>query len=547
MSAFRRRSFPMLWTIAVGALGLLAGPALAQDSASEQEQQDAKEEVQVHQRLAWFAEHQAMAERSPHAGQSWQSVGPTRMSGRGTDVAVHEDVPGTIFFATAAGGVWKSEDDGHTWKAVFESYETASIGDVTIAPSDPNTVWIGTGEANILRSSMAGTGVYKSTDGGETFQHMGLTETQHVPRIVIHPRNPDIVYVASAGHEYTPNEERGVYKSIDGGKTWKKVFFKNDGTAVIDLAMDPKHPDTLYAGTAPRRRYRWNDPVGGPESGVYKTTDGGRTWRRLTQGLPDFMTGEYERVGIDVCASQPETVYVLLNHDRNPDGPGGAEVYRSDDYGDSFRLIEGNDAVRRTHPGYGWFFGQVRVDPSDAETVYCVGLSAHVSNDGGYTWRRLRGSHVDYHGVWINPKDSTHVVMVNDGGVMISHDSFETHLHPTNLPIAHGYNCGISQEEGKFWIYICTQDTGGWRGLVDLSRGRDAIVQQPWESATGDEAGRQVVDPTNPSLVYSVSRYNAATQDLTWRLPGVSGENFPVRPGYPYVVCLDETGPGAWP
>ncbi len=336
---------------------------------------------------------------------------------------------------------------------------------------------------------------------------MGLIDTQHIARVVIHPKNPDIVYVAAAGHEYTHNEERGVYKSKDGGESWEHVFFKNDETGVIDLAMDPKHPSILYAGTAPRLRYRWNDPVGGPEVGVYKTTDGGRSWKALDRGLPDFATGEYERVGIDVCASQPETVYVLLNHDRNPAGPRGAEIYRSDDYGETFHLIEGNEAVRRTHPGYGWFFGQVRVDPSDAETVYCLGLSARVSNDGGYTWRGLRGTHVDYHGIWINPEDPTHVVMVNDGGVMISHDSFATYHHPTNLQIAHGYNCGISQEEGKFWIYICAQDTGGWRGLVDLSRGRDAIVHQPWESATGDEAGRHAVDPTNPNLVYSLSRY----------------------------------------
>lgn len=486
------------------ALVLLSAPGFAQEGEGAEEE---AEKAPRHQRIEWFAQHQAMAESSPHANNAWQFVGPTRMSGRAIDVAVHEAHPETLFVATAAGGVWKSVDDGQNWKPVFSNYETASIADVAIAPSDPDTVWVGTGESNILRSSMAGTGVYKSTDGGETFEHMGLTDTQHISRIVIHPRNADIVYVAAAGHEYTHNKERGVYRSVDGGKSWDQVFYKNEKTGVIDLVMDPKHPGTLYAGTAPRLRYRWNDPVGGPESGVYKTIDGGRSWRRLTRGLPDFAAGEYERVGIDVCASQPETVYVLLNHDGARGRKGGAEIYRSDDFGENFALIEGNDAIRRTHPGYGWFFGQVRVDPSDAETVYCLGLSAKVSNDGGHTWRGLRGSHVDYHGGWINPKDSTHVVLVNDGGIMISHDSFKTHHHPTNLQIAHGYNCGISQQEGKFWIYICTQDTGGWRGLVDLTRGRDAIIHQRWESATGDEAGRHVVDPTNPNLVYSVSRY----------------------------------------
>ena len=468
---------------------------------------DEEEAPAPHPRLERFAAHRAMAEQPLLADHAWQFVGPTRMVGRCTDVVVHEAAPATVFLATAAGGVWKSTDDGQNWRAVFSDQATASIGDLAIAPSDPNTVWVGTGEANIFRSSMAGTGIYKSTDGGETFEHLGLTDTQHIARIVIHPKNADIVYVAAAGSEYTPNEERGVYKTIDGGKTWERVFHKNAETAVIDLAMDPKHPSILYAGTAPRRRYRWNDPLGGPETGVYKTTDGGRHWRPLTAGLPDFATGEYERVGIDVCAGQPETVYVLLNHDRDPVGKGGAEIFRSDDFGESFHLVEGNDGVRSTHPDYGWFFGQVRVDPNDAETVYCLGLSTRVSNDGGYTWRGIRGNHADYHGMWINPEDSSHVLLINDGGVMVSHDALETYQHPTNLEIAHGYNCGISQEKGKFWIYICTQDTGGWRGLVDLSRGRDAILHQPWESATGDEAGRQVVDPTNPHLVYSVSRY----------------------------------------
>jgi len=474
--------------------------------AQEEKADDSKNDV--HERFAWFDQHLIMTEISPYTDNSWQAVGPTRMAGRGTDLDVHPDRPETVFFATAAGGVWKSTNDGIDWKPIFEDYETASIGDVTIAPSDPDIVWVGTGESNILRSTMAGSGVYKSTDGGETFQHMGLTETHHIGRIVIHPKNADIVYVAAAGHEYTKNKERGIYKTIDGGKTWDQVFYKNDSTAVIDLVMDPKHPGTLYAGTAPRLRYRWNDPIGGPETGVYKTIDDGRTWKSLNQnGLPDFATGEYERVGIDLCANQPETVYVLLNHDGAERGQEGAKIYRSDDYGENFRLIEGNEGARTTHPSYGWFFGQIRVDPNDAETIYVVGLSARRSRDGGYTWESLRGSHVDYHGAWINPNDSDHVVMVNDGGVMISHDGFASYHHPTNMQIAHGYNCGISQEEGKFWIYICAQDTGAWRGLVDLSRGRDSIVHQPWERATGDESGRHAVDPDNPNIVYSLRRY----------------------------------------
>lgn len=475
----------------------------------DEDQAKEKEKSKEHPRLAWFSEHQSMATDSPFREHSWQAVGASRMGGRGVDVAIHPDQDDVIYFATASGGVWKSSDDGHNWAPIFDDYATASIGDIAIAPTDPEVVWVGTGEANILRSSMAGTGVYKSTNGGGTFKHMGLTDTQHISRIVVHPKNKDIVYVAASGHEYTANAERGVYKTVDGGKTWKQVFFQDEKTAVIDLAIDPKHPDTLYCGTAPRLRYRWNDPKGGAETGVYKTVDGGKSWASLDQenGLPDFDSAEYERVGICICAGQPETVYVLLNHDGAPRGKGGAKVYRSDDYGKSFHLVEGNEGVRTTHPGYGWFFGQIRVDPSDAETVYVLGLSSRVSRDGGYTWENLRGNHVDYHGAWVNPNDSNHVVIVNDGGIMISRDGLKTFHSPTNIPIAHNYNCGVGQEKGRFWIYVSTQDTGAWRGVVDLSRGRDAIARQRWERATGDESGRHAVDPNNPNIVYSVSRY----------------------------------------
>jgi photosystem II stability/assembly factor-like uncharacterized protein len=488
------------------ALTAMSASILAQDSDSSA---NAKSKKEVHKRLAWFADHQEMAKASPYANFSWQAVGASRMGGRGVDVAIHPDQDNVIYLATASGGVWKSDDDGQNWFPIFDDYATASIGDLAIAPTNPDTVWVGTGEANLLRSTMAGTGVYRSLDGGVTFEHMGLTETHHISRIVIHPKNEDVVYVAASGHEYESNPERGVYKTTDGGKTWNQVFFQDDKTSVTDLIIDPKHPDTLYCGTAPRIRLRWNDPVGGEQTGLHKTVDGGATWTSLDQsnGLPDFSNGEYERVGLSLCTSQPETVYALFNHDGAARGKGGAKVYRSDDSGQNFHLIEGNEGVRTTHPGYGWFFGQIRVDPSDAETIYVMGLQSRVSYDGGYTWNNLSGNHVDYHGAWINPSNPKHIVIVNDGGIMISRDDLKTYHSPTNMPIAHNYNCAVGQEEGKFWIYCSTQDTGAWRGLVDLSRGRNSIVRQTWERATGDESGRHAVDPENPNIVYSVSRY----------------------------------------
>lgn len=462
----------------------------------------------IHPRIAEHQQHQAMALASPHAEHAWQFVGPVRMTGRLTDIEAHPSQPATIYAASASGGVFKSEDDGKNWVPIFDRYATASIGDIAIAPADPNTIWVGTGEANILRSSMAGTGIYKSTDAGKTFEYKGLPESHHIARVLVHPTKTDTVYVAVAGHEYNHNPDRGIYKSTDGGASWKRVFYKDEKTGVIDLAIDPKSPDTLYAGTAPRMRYRWNDPKPGPESGLYKTEDGGKSWKALTKGLPDFAKGEYERVGLSVCASQPKTVYAVLNQVGGKRSTRGAVVFRSDDFGESWRNLKVTRRVRGTFSSYGWFFGQIRVDPIDPEAVYVMGVSYVGSRDGGKTWNvRLARGHADYHAMWINPTDSKHVLVGNDGGILISHDQLATADEPANLPIAQPYNVGISQEKGGFWMYLSCQDNGAWRGHVDVSKGRNQIVRETWNRATGDESGRHAVNPANPDIVYSVSRY----------------------------------------
>ena len=485
-------------------LALCALLVLVATLGSAQVVQDSAE---AKQRLQWYEEHQSMAEKSPFNNVAWQFVGPMQMTGRMTDVEAHPSAPKTIYIAAAGGGVWKTTDESETWTPIFDNYPTASIGDLAIAPSDPNIVWVGTGEANILRSSMAGSGIYKSTNAGESFEYMGLADTQHIARILVHPTNPDIVYVASAGHEYNFSPDRGVYKTTDGGVTWRKVFFKNEETAAIDLAMDPSNPEILYLGTAERLRYRWNDPISSTNSGVWKSDDGGHNWMTLTKGLPDFSKGDCERVGLDVCRTQPNVVYCVVNKSGTANRRDGAYIYRSNDKGASWNLIEGNDAIRSVFPGYGWVFGQIRVDPNDPEKIYLMGMPFRGSDDGGKTWRNLRGSHVDFHGMWINPKDSTHHLVVNDGGLMISHDSFATHHHPTNIPIAQMFNGAISMAREKFHIYSNIQDHGSWRGEVDLSNGRNNIVRQAWEGAPGDEAGRQAIDPTNPDIVYAVTRY----------------------------------------
>ncbi len=451
-------------------------------------------------RLDNFTKHQEWRAGSPFNGLTWFYAGGNAMSGRMTDVEAHPSLPKTMYCAIAQGGVFKTTDDGENWTSIFEDYPTASIGDIGLDPSNPDILWVGTGEANIFRSGMAGAGIWKSTDAGESFQHMGLTDTQQISRILIHPENSNIVYVAAAGNEYKYNEERGVYKTKNGGKTWTKVFYIDEKTGVIDLAMDPEDPDILYAGTAERLRRRWNDPWESPQSGLYKTIDGGTTWLPLTNGLPDFSKGECERIGLDICLTQPNVVYMVIHM-------SGAHLYRSDDKGENWALVEGNEAIKRLFPAYGWVFGQVRVAPYDPDIVYVLGLRFSRSKDGGKTWEGIRGNHADYHGMWINPEDKNHAIVVNDGGVMFTHDDFETFEHPVNLPIGHQFSLAATQTEGKFWLYSNIQDSGAWRGEIDMTAGRDNITWTEWTSTVGDEAGRHAIDPTNPDIVYFTTRY----------------------------------------
>ncbi len=472
------------WSCAVAFLLGFSVFAARSSSAAPQAVKDSPEAAA---RLQQFAKHQTMLAKSPFKDLKWTGVGPMRPSGRMTDVEAHPAQPGTIYAAAAQGGVWKSIDDGVTWTGIFENYPTASIGDLAIAPSDPKIVWVGTGEANIFRSSMAGIGIFKSVDAGQRFTYMGLADTQHISRILVHPTSPDIVYVASAGHEYTFSPDRGVYKTTNGGRTWQKVFYKNERTGVIDLAMDPSDPNILYAGTAQRLRYRWNDPVESIESGLYKTTDGGRTWTALTSGLPDFSKGECERIGISVGKANPNVVYVVINQQPKEAAAQGAYLYRSDDKGGSFKLVEGNEKIRATF-AYGWVFGQVRVDPGNPDVVYVMGLNYLRSRDGGATWENLRGNHVDYHGMWIDPTDSNHVLVVNDGGIAISHDGLATFTHPVNLPIGHLFSIAVSQTKGTFWA---VPEHPGHRRLARPDR-HDRGPRQDRVEGMGERPGRRV-------------------------------------------------------
>jgi photosystem II stability/assembly factor-like uncharacterized protein len=336
---------------------LLSPPVFAQKTKKPEVIKNTPPEL----RLEWFGTHQQMIENSPFNQQNWYHIGPTNVSGRCTDIAAvtPKGKNFTIYVATASGGVWKTVNEGTTWEPIFEHEATASIGDIALAPSNQDIIWVGTGEANIFRSSQNGAGIYKSTDAGKTWKHMGLADTLTIGRIVIHPTNPDIVYVAASGHEWTDNEERGVFKTTDGGETWTKILYIDKTTGAFDLAIDPSDPETLYTTAWQRIRLKWNDPrvlPGFNKSGAYKTTDGGANWKSINEGLPE---AQYRgRIGLDVCMSQPNVLYALVDnyemarelseeermdsYTRNLKGIiKGATVFRSDDKGESWTQVSG--------------------------------------------------------------------------------------------------------------------------------------------------------------------------------------------------------------
>ena len=510
------------------------------------------------ERLEAFEQHRTMVEGSPFSTLPWQHLGPTNISGRSTDVAVAEPrgETYTMYVGGASGGVWKTVNEGVTWTSLFDEQITTSIGDIAISPSSPDIVWVGTGEANIFRSSHAGAGIYKSTDGGETWTHMGLTETQTIARVVVHPSNPDIVWVAASGHEYRDNPDRGVYRTTDGGVTWQNVLFVDDMTGAIDLVIHPDDPNTLYAATWQRRRAKFNDPRNEPAftqsteyftgSGVWKSTDGGTNWSQVNNGLPE--TRYRGRIGIDISRSQPETIYAFVDNyeiareaeaSSGVDAYGrprggvirGATVFRSDDGGGSWRQTsEQNQFMENLGGTYGWVFGQMRVDPNNPDKIYVMGLGLNVSEDSGRTFTRLTGMHGDHHGLYIDPNNSDYLVNANDGGAYVSYDGGENWRFYRELPMVTFFN--VNYDLGlPFRVYGSVQDHGSYSGVVDLSSGRHDIPTVEFDSAPGGEGSHHAIDPRDPNLVYSagfygsISRRNLATGENKSIMPdAVPGE-----------------------
>lgn len=422
----------------------------------------------------------------------FREIGPAVMGGRIDDLGVVESNPDIVYVGTASGGVWKTTNNGTTWEPVFDKEGVSTIGDIAIAPSDPAVVWVGTGEPNNRQSSSWGDGIYKSLDAGKTWQNMGLKATLHIGRIVIHPKNPDVVYAAALGHLWGPNPERGVYKTTDGGKTWNQVLKISADTGVSDIAIDPASPDTLYAAAYERRRTPFGFNGGGPDSGIYKTVDGGATWKKLTKGLPYENGGDVGRIGLDIYRKDSNIVYAIVQHEK-----GG--TYRSEDKGETWKKM--GDTNPR--PSY---YSQIRIDPNNDLRIWELGAQMFYSEDGGKTFstQRVKGIHGDFHAMWIDPADSNHVLTGCDGGIHWSYDNGRTWDFLNTIAIGQFYEVGLDNEK-PYKICGGLQDNGSWCG-PSASLTRDGIINSDWTLMPGGDGFYARIDYAEPWIVYTESQ-----------------------------------------
>ncbi len=420
----------------------------------------------------------------------FRPIGPAIMGGRVDDVAVVETDPRIIYVAAAAGGVLKSVNGGASWSPIFDDQDVGTIGDIAIAPNDPSIVWVGSGEPNNRQSSSWGKGVYKSMDAGRTWTHMGLTNTQSIGRVVIHPSDSNIIYVAALGHLWGPNKERGVYKSSDGGATWNQVLFINEDTGVSDIAMDPQSPNTLYAAAYERRRTAFGFNGGGPGSGLYRTTDGGAHWTKLTKGLPQ--TGDTGRCAVEVFRKNPNIVYALIEN-----AHGG--IFRSEDRGETWTRMSGTNP----RPSY---YSQVRIDPNNSEKLWVLGAPLYYSEDGGRTFRedRWQKIHSDFHAFWIDPANSDHMIAGCDGGINITFDGGRTWDYDNNVPLGQFYEIAFDMQKP---YHVCggLQDNYSWCG-PSANLMTSGITNDDWYNIGGGDGFDTKIDLNDPNTVYTESQ-----------------------------------------
>ncbi|MFN2576472.1 MAG: hypothetical protein ABR607_02150 [Pyrinomonadaceae bacterium] len=482
----------------------------------------------------------------------FRGIGPASMGGRIDDIACVDSNSYICYVGFATGGVWKTTNNGTTFNPIFDTYSTASIGDIAIAPSNPDIVWVGTGEANNRQSSSFGDGIYKSTDAGMTFTRMGLEDSQAIARIVIDPKDPNVVYVAVLGHLFGPNKERGVFKTTDGGKTWSNAKFIDEDTGFTDLVMDPLDNKTLYAASYQRRRTSWGFNGGGPGSGVWKTTDAGKTWTRIQgNGFPEGLLG---RIGIDVARSNPNVLYAQIEVGATV-GTGGEEqagpptptptptpgatpagsptpdpkkhgVWRSNDKGKTWQVVAScfnlNNCTENNRPMY---YSQIRVDPSNAENVFVGGLNFSRSTDGGKTFKSLQPgiAHSDHHAIWVDPKNGKHLMIGNDGGLDVSYDQGDNWEFVNTIPAAQFYAIAVDMRK-PYYVYGGLQDNGSWGGPSQTRSGA-GVTNADWFRTGGGDGFYSAADPNDYNIIYSESQ-NGSMSRLDLR----TGRSVSIRP-----------------
>jgi photosystem II stability/assembly factor-like uncharacterized protein len=440
-----------------------------------------------------------------YSGLEWRMIGPFR-GGRTVGAAGIAAQPNVFFIGVNNGGVWKTDDYGHTWRPIFDDQTTGSIGAVAVAPSDPNILYVGSGEGLQRPDLSVGDGMYRSTDGGKTWRHLGLRDAQQIPVILVDPRYPRRVFVAALGHPYGPNAERGVFRSTDGGDTWQKVLYKDEHTGAVDLAFDPRNPQTIYACLWEAMQGPWeNGAFSGPNSGLFKSTDGGNTWNPLTGGLPTFAQG-LGRIGICVAPSDPKRLYALVEAGRDAGG-----LYRSDDAGVTWSRVNNEQRIY----GRGSDFACVRADPRNPDVVYVANTSTYRSTDGGRSFTAIKGAPGgdDYHTIWINPANPDIILLAADQGATISVNHGRTWSSWYNQPTAQFYHV-ITDNQFPYRVYGGQQESGS---VGIESRGNDGqITFREWHPVGADEYGYVAPDPLHPDIIYGskVTRWNRTTGEV---------------------------------
>lgn len=461
--------------------------------------------------LPLVAGAQDTTDKAPALGSmDWRGLGPALTSGRVADLAVHPHNPDLYYVAAASGGVWKTENRGVTFTPIFDNEKSYSIGVVEISPHNPHEIWVGTGENNNQRSVAYGDGLYRSLDGGQSWEHLGLKNSEHIGMIAFHPEKPEVVYVAAYGPLWSAGSQRGIYKTTDGGQNWERILEVSEHTGFNEIHIDPRHPELLYATAHQRRRHVWTYVSGGPESALYKSTDGGATWQKLKKGLP---AGDKGRISLALAPADPDVLYAMIE---------GHGVYRSDDRGAHFQKV--ND-----YYSSGNYYVELVPHPTDVNTLYSLDTYLQVSHDGGKTWSGAprANRHVDDHALWINPQNPEHMIVGCDGGVYDTYDAGQNWHFKPNLPITQFYRVAVDNTRPFYHVYGGTQDNFSLGGPHQTINNRGIVNSDWYITNTGDGFETQI-DPQNPNIVYAQAQYGWLV-----RFDKVSGESVGLKPTPP--------------